>query len=89
MPWTSPKAVEGAKEKPIFVRVDVRSPCWRTDDGDFIGGKDALTECVFTIALAERTTVLNGHTDKEPKGVAAKNRSKFIRLRPYSVFVIA
>jgi hypothetical protein len=52
MPGTSPKAVEGAKQKPIFVWVDVRSPCRRTDDGDFIGGKDALTEGVFTIALA-------------------------------------
>jgi hypothetical protein len=45
------QAVKGTLEKPIFVWCYFGIAAGRTDDGDFIGRKNALAKGVLTVAL--------------------------------------
>jgi hypothetical protein len=59
------------------------------DISDLFRREDTLTKCILTVALAKKTAFLDGHTDKETKQVAAKDRREFLQFGPESVFVIA
>jgi hypothetical protein len=73
----------------IFLGVSIGITRGWSDNSDLFRREDTLTKCILTVALAKRMASLDGHTDEETKQVATKDRSKFVRFGPESVFVIA
>ncbi len=58
-------------------------------NGDFFGGKHAVTERIFDIALFEGTMSFNRKADQKLKRVQTENWSKKVGFAPNPVFVIA
>ncbi len=59
------------------------------DDGDFVVGENALTECVLAVALFKGAAMFDCHADKQSHRVRAKDRGIFLRLGPDAIFVVA
>ncbi len=73
----------------MFLGVSIGITRGLLDNSNLFRREDTLTKCILTVALVKKTVVLDGHTDKEMKRVTTKDRSKFLRIGPESVFVIA
>jgi hypothetical protein len=79
--WATTETVQCLLEKPIFARLSVGITRWRTDDGDFLRGQNAITEGILAIALFEYTTLFDSQTDKVPEGLLTKNWCVTLRFR--------